>query len=741
MDYVRSYKSFVNSYYLNESIRITSGILLPAFLMAYFNLLQTGIVISLGAMFVTITDIPGPIHHRKNGMVVCNIALFIVAIISGFVNTSPLLLGLFLIVACFLFSMIAIYGTRAGAIGIAALIMLVLDIGQQRSGWDILKYALLVSSGGVWYMSYSMLLNNFRPYKIIQQALGEWIQHIASFLVLRSEFYQKDVNYTSTSGRLLQQQALVQEKQNVVNELLFKTRSVVKESTNTGRILVMLYLDAAEMFEKIMTSYQSYSTLHNYFDETGILEEYRLVLLQIANELQEVGIAVAAGSPSQSASTLSENLKRTRHKYQQLRQTYLRPDNINGFISLNRILENIQDIADRLQTLHKYTTYDKAVKKRKRHEVDYNSLVTHEPVKPSFLLDNLSLKSDIFRHSVRLSLAVLAGYSVSLFIDIGHSYWILLTIIVILKPAYSLTKKRNTDRLSGTILGVLIGVLILLIIKTNVALLIVMIIFMLGYFSTMRTNYFLSVMLMTPYVVIFFHLLYPGEFSSVVKDRIVDTAIGSTIAFLFIYFVLPSWERQKINALMIAMVEKDKAYFTIIGNAFLNDEKILPNALYVARKETLVALANLSDAFNRMLSEPKSQQKGIDDVHKFVVLNHMFTSYTATLSGYLKLDINFEFETELKQVVENINLNFSNAYKNLKGEKVLSEINNESLHSLNEHAESLLATRKSELELGYMDTSTRNTLLEVKSIVDQFNLVYKASEDISKISNRISFDT
>src|SRR5690606_41853266 len=49
--------------------------------------------------------------------------------------------------------------------------------------------------------------------------------------------------------------------------------------------------------------------------------------------------------------------------------------------------------------------------------------------------------------------------------DLGHSYWILLTIIVILKPTFSLTRKRNFQRLIGTIAGALFGVLILFLFK------------------------------------------------------------------------------------------------------------------------------------------------------------------------------------------------------------------------------------------------------------------------------------
>jgi uncharacterized membrane protein (TIGR01666 family) len=703
-------------------------------------MLDAGIVISLGALFVSLTDNPGPIHHRRNGMLVCIAVIFVISLISGLVNTSPLLFGMLLLVSCFTFSMISVYGIRAGVVGISALVLLVLDIGQHRQGWEVVRYALFIASGGLWYMCFSMLLYNFRPYKLIQQALGEWIQSIAEFLQLRSDFYKKQVDYSSTSLRLLQQQGLVQQRQDVVNELIFKSRSVVKETTNTGRILVMMYLDASEMFEKIMTSYQSYSTLHGYFDETDILEKTRLLLTRISEELHQLGIAIKSGSASGINPTLLSDVEETKMMFRDLRETHLTPDNIDGFISLKRILDSIEDLIDRLQILHKYTAYDGSVRKRKRHQVDYNTFITSEPITLQLLLDNLTRKSDIFRHSIRLSIAVMLGYIVSLFFTLGHGYWILLTIIVILKPAYSLSKKRNTDRLFGTIIGVLIGFVVLLAVHNTVSLLIIMILFMIGYFSTMRTNYFLSVLLMTPYVVLFFHMLYPGEFPSILQDRVIDTAIGSAIAFTSILFVLPSWERQKITPLMIKMLEEGLKYFSTTADGFTQDNRIQKHTIHVARKEALVALANLSDAFNRMLSEPKSQQKGIEDIHRYVVLNHMFTSYVASLSGYLKLDLKCNSVEELQNVIEGIKQNLLKAINILKKEPAdLYTANyNESLNQLNEQADNLLDKRKSELEQGQLETSTIQILYDLKSVTDQFNRISKVSRDINKVSTAIS---
>src|ERR1700712_1440264 len=116
MDYLQSYKSFVNSHYLSEGIRMTVGILLPAIVLSQFGLLPIGLVLSVGALCVSGTDNAGPIHHRRTGMMVCNAAIFLVALVVGFTTHSPLLLGIILIIFCFFFSMLGVFGTRASSI-------------------------------------------------------------------------------------------------------------------------------------------------------------------------------------------------------------------------------------------------------------------------------------------------------------------------------------------------------------------------------------------------------------------------------------------------------------------------------------------------------------------------------------------------------------------------------------------------------------------------------------------------
>ena len=150
--------------------------------MSYFNLLGTGIVISLGALCVSVTDSPGPVQHRLNGMLYCIVVIPIVAVVVSYAAVSPLLLGVLLFVSGFLFSMLTVYGVRISSIGISALLIIILSLQTPILGSAIWMHALYILIGGTWYMLFSLLLYKIRPYKIIQQILGDLLIDIGEYL-------------------------------------------------------------------------------------------------------------------------------------------------------------------------------------------------------------------------------------------------------------------------------------------------------------------------------------------------------------------------------------------------------------------------------------------------------------------------------------------------------------------------------------------------------------------------------
>src|SRR6185436_13720552 len=118
---IKKYKSFLYGYYFSGGIRITAGVVLPAVILGYFDQLSAGVAASLGALLVSFVDTPGPIHHRRNGMLICLGLVSVIALLTAVIAPFPVLSGIFIFVCCFIFSFIGIYGSRANSIGLSAL--------------------------------------------------------------------------------------------------------------------------------------------------------------------------------------------------------------------------------------------------------------------------------------------------------------------------------------------------------------------------------------------------------------------------------------------------------------------------------------------------------------------------------------------------------------------------------------------------------------------------------------------
>jgi uncharacterized membrane protein (TIGR01666 family) len=734
MHYTKKYINFINGRYASEGIRITAGIIMPSLVMNFFDMLPTGLVMSFGALCVSVADTPGAAKHRINGMLATCVLVSVLSVTTHYIAVSPFFLGVLLTVAGFVFSMLAVYGVRSSAVGIAALLMIVLSLQSPPHGKDIWIDAGYTLAGGTWYMLYSLALYRLRPYKFIQQVLGDYIQDVSVYLRSRGDLYGDNPDYDKINARLMLQQVSAETHQNLLSDLLFNTRKIIKESTQTGRVLIKIYMDVAELFESVMTTYQDYDVLHKQFDETGILEDYRKIILSLSDEMHEIGIAIKSGIDSQPLVATTTLIEKAKGNFEQLRINYMKGDKLEYFVGLGRILRNLEDLNERLAVLHKYSTYEVELKKTDTNAKIYQGFVERISIRPSLFINNLNFNSNIFRHALRMALALLVGYIVSLFFKVDRGYWILLTIVVILKPAYSLSKQRNYDRLIGTAVGITIGMVILFTLKNNSILLALMLFFMAGSYTFMRTNYFMSVLLMTPYLLIFFHLLYPYNLKDLMIDRLVDTSIGSVIAFIASLFLVPAWESSSIRKLMVKMIEANDKYYSLVAGSFVSSGPFNADQIKIARKETMVALANLSDAFTRMLSEPKRFRQGIKNIHRFVVLNHNLSAHLATLSYFLQAKQNPFRSADLLPVTQQTRLHFTNAIKRLEGELgELPQADKSSLKKVNETLSALIERRKEEVAKGELETPTKRILVDSKSVIDQFNYIFSDAGGVRKI--------
>ncbi|WP_259069387.1 FUSC family membrane protein [Mucilaginibacter sp. X4EP1] len=624
----REIKSFFYSQYFSDGLRMTIGILLPSLVFIQFKHFDIGLTLSLGALCICTIDSPGPVTYKRNAMAFGNLFLFVVAVTTGFARLNLFTLGIEIALFSFLFSMFTVYGNRAASVGTCALLSMIFMMDKAAAPNDVLPLSATILAGGLWYMVFSLVFFGIRPYRAAQQVLGENIADIATFLRTKADFYLPDTDIDKNYRTLVSQQIAVSQHQDAVRELLFKSRLMVKESTNTSRVLVLTFVDLVDMFEQIMATHYDYENIREKFRATGILTDISAIIRQMADEVDNIAYMVLTNRHNRKQFDFDPLLEQLKVKIDDIKTN----DQTATNIALKKILINLRDLNDRIKSIGNYYHFksSKNLIEPAKNKLEFSKFVPQQDYAPHVFFDNFSFGSAAFKHALRVSLVCMIGFITAKSISLGHhSYWILLTIIVILKPGFSLSKQRNYQRLIGTIFGGVIGIVILLFIPDKSIQFGLLVILMIGTYSFLRLNYVVSVIFMTPYVLILFKFLGVGL---VVKERIIDTVIGSSIAFIASYLIFPSWEFEKIQDNLADVVTANINYLVKIAETILG-RQVGSIEYKLARKDVFVKSANLSAAFERMTSEPKSKQRKIKEVHKFVVLNHILSSYIATIAS------------------------------------------------------------------------------------------------------------
>jgi uncharacterized membrane protein (TIGR01666 family) len=621
----REIKSFFYSQYFSDGLRISIGILLPSIVLSQFNHFDLGLTMSLGALCICVIDNPGPVLYKRNAMVIGNTCLFLVAVITGFARLNVYTLGLEITVLSFLFSMFTVYGNRAASVGTSALLVMIFMIDKALKPSDVIGFSAIILAGGIWYLLFSVLFFEIRPYRAAQQTLGESINDIAKFLRIKADFYLPETNIDENYRKLVSQQIKVSQSQDAVREILFKSRVLVQESTNASRILVLTFVDLVDMFEKIMATHYDYAYIREKFKTTGILNEIAGILQGMADEVDNIAYMVLTNTRKRRKRYFNTSLEQLKSRIDEIGE-----DASTSNLALKKILINLRDLNGRITSIYNYYhSKSSEMLMGNNADIEYSKFVTNQEYSPNIFFNNFSFTSSAFKHAVRVSLVCLVGFITARTIATGHhSYWVLLTIIVILKPGFSLSKQRNYQRLIGTIGGGIIGILILMLIKDKTIEFIILIVLMMGTYSFLRLNYVVSVIFMTPYVLILFKLLGVGM---VVEERIIDTIIGSSIAFIASYLIFPTWEYEQIQDNLKNVISANVNYLAKIAES-IGGTEISTIDYKLARKDVFVKSANLSAAFERMTSEPKSKQRKIKEIHKFVVLNHILSSNIANIA-------------------------------------------------------------------------------------------------------------
>lgn len=725
-------KAFLYSYHFSNGLRTSLSVVVPSVIFAAQGRLDVGIAISMGALCTALADVPGTIVHKRNGLLISTTLIFITALITGLVTPNVVLTTAWVAVSSFFYAMLLVYGNRGGNIGIGCLLVMVSTLGESYPMARAIEASFLVLSGCIWYSLLALLLWQIRPYLTIQQTLGDCIQETADYLRLRANFYKDDIDITENYKAVLAQQVQVNERQEAVRELLLKMRSAQQGTTSISKSMVLIFLHMTDMQEEIMASQIDYTSLQKNFGGTPFLAQMHQTILHVTEELESIGMAVASGQRSLPKMNLKLEIEKIKKEIQEIRATIptLKERSVK-LIPLNNAVDNLQHIAQRIYNLHRLTRLERVKDEEIDPQLELARFTTRQRYDFETFRNNLSFNSHLFRHGLRMSLAMVTGYLLGHALDISRTYWILLTIVVIMKPGFSLTKSRSYQRMIGTVIGALFAVGVLFLTQDHTTIFIIMLICIIGAYSFMTYHYTVSVVFTTPFIVFLLHFLYPADFQNI-SQRVLDTLIGAGIAFTYNYIFWPSWEYKFLPDYMFKMLHTNRQYFIHIMKLYTGQEFVLTD-YKLARKDVHVSTANLMAAFQRMLSEPKNKQKNASEVYHFVVLSHSLSSHIAQLAHYaLQHGIKYQ-RPEYKAITDYITTIIDQVEHYMSTGHHIDDLPKlGAFQELEAHLEDVLSLRQEQVNQGQGNTPAREEMLEIKHVRDQLHAIYSVLKDMKK---------
>lgn len=731
---INEIKNFLYSYHFSNGMRTTISVVVPSLVFAWFGQLGLGIAASMGGLCTALCDVPGTIIHKRNGLIISTILIFLTALGTGLLMPYHALMTIWIAVCCFVYAMMLVYGNRGGNIGTGCLLVMVSILGEpQLTPQLTLLHSSMVLLGSIWYAMLALILWQIRPYLNVQQALGDCILQTARYLELRANFYTPGVDVTENYKQVLAQQVVVNEKQENVREQLLKRRAAQQGTTSINKSMVLIFLDMVDLQEQIMASQTDYNALQADFKEQDILEKFHALIMEFAQELRNIGMAVASGQRSLPRANLKFEMEKVKQAIADITLQLPTLKERTRTIPLTNILQNLQDMAQRIYNLHRLTRLERLKDESIDPRLELSKFTTRQKYDFETFRDNLTFKSHIFRHALRVSIATVTGYTLGLVFQLDRVYWILLTIVVILKPGFGLTKSRSIQRLIGTVTGALFAAGVLYLTQNNTVIFVMMLLCILGAYSFMSFKYTLSVFFVTPFVIFLLHLLHPADLLNVTQ-RVLDTFIGGGIAFVANMLLWPAWEHSFLPDYMKKMMETNRRYFELVMRAYSN-EQVSVTDFKLARKDNYVATANMMSAFQRMLSEPKSKQKNASQIYHYVVLSHTLTSHTATLAAY-NLHHGVQFPRPEYREITDYLLHYMDQLALMTNPANATDVTiSPQVHAfdrLDAHLENLVQLRQQEINEGKGATATRDEMLETKQVHDQLVTILNLLREMKK---------
>ena len=482
-------------------------------------------------------------------------------------------------------------------------------------------------AGAAWYGALSILWTAMFANRPVRERLARLFFELGRYLQLKADLFEP-VRHGDLEARRL---ALAEQNVRVVEALNTAKTAILSRFGRSGRpgvqsgLYFRLYYMAQDFHERASSSHYPYEALADTFFHSDVLYRCRRLLSLQGKACQALGQAIRLRHPfgygeqaRQAGQDLTESLQYLREQQ--------RPQWTRLLGSLQLLAHNLTSIERQLSEASLADTPLEGIDTRLRdsspHTLREMGTRLRQALTPGSLL---------FRHGVRIALALIAGYAVLKLVHPENGYWILLTILFVCRPHFGATRRRLVERIAGTLVG--LGVtwaLMQLFPGTELQLLLALAAALVFFFS--RTDrYLLATAAITVMALLCFNLL--GDGFVLIWPRLLDTLIGCAIAAIASLLILPDWQGRRLHRVMAQVVATSTAYLDeVLGQYRSGMRDDLPYR--IARRDMHNADVALSVALSNMLREPGYARGNLDGGFRFLALSNTLLGYLSALGAH-----------------------------------------------------------------------------------------------------------
>ncbi|MEN2502418.1 YccS family putative transporter [Stutzerimonas stutzeri] len=567
---------------------------------------------------------------RLSALLVTLLCFSIAAVAVELLFPYPWLFVAGLALSTFALVMLGALGERYGAIAQATLILAIYSMiaADQRNGelQQFWRDPLLLVAGAAWYGLLSVCWNALFAHQPVQQSLARLYRELGLYFRYKAALFEpvRQLDVEQRRLELAQQNGRVVSALNAAKETLLHRLGSGRPGSKINHYLKLYFL-AQDLHERVSSSHYPYQALAEAFFHSDVLFRCQRLLRLQASACTELGEAIQLRQTFRYSDANAQALEDLQASLEHLRE--------QNNPAWRGLLRSLRALSSNLSTLQRQLA--SASDPAALEGTQDSSLLDRQPqtLREAFNRIRLQLTptSLLFRHALRMAIALVAGYAALHAIHPEQGYWVLLTTVFVCQPNYGATRIKLVQRISGTVLGLVIGWALFDLFPSQPVQALFAVVAGVVFFATRSTRYTLATAAITLMVLFCFNQV--GDGYGLIWPRLFDTLLGSLIAAAAVFLILPDWQGRRLNQVVANTLSCNSDYLRQIMRQY-DSGKHDDLAYRLARRNAHNADAALSTTLSNMLLEPGHFRKDAETGFRFLILSHTLLNYLSGLGAH-----------------------------------------------------------------------------------------------------------